>query len=290
MAFVTVAIWGSTFVFTKILLVNGLSPAQIFTLRFIIAYILLLMFELTVRRQSFSLFSNSWRDELVMLLLGISGGSLYFLTENAAMLYTTATNTSLIVCSCPLFAMLLVALAYRQSEKFTRLQVAGSLIACAGMAAVVLNGRFVLHLSPKGDMLAFGACLCWAVYSLLMKTVTERYSTFFITRKVFFYGLLTILPYYLVFPGFPSMEVIFGSQVIWNLLFLSVVASMVCFLVWNWVIHQLGAVVATNWVYFNPITTIIFAWWLLHEQITLWFLFGTVLILAGMYLCGRVTK
>ena len=290
MAFVTVAIWGSTFVFTKILLVNGLSPAQIFTLRFIIAYILLLLFEMTFRRQSFRLFSHSRRDELVMLLLGISGGSMYFLTENAAMLYTTATNTSLIVCSCPLFAMLLVALAYRQSEKFTRMQVAGSLIACAGMAAVVLNGRFVLHLSPKGDMLAFGACLCWAVYSLLMKTVTERYSTFFITRKVFFYGLLTILPYYLAFPGFPSMEVIFSSQVIWNLLFLSVVASMVCFLVWNWVIHQLGAVVATNWVYFNPITTILFAWWLLHEQITPWFLFGTVLILTGMYLCGRVTK
>lgn len=284
------AIWGSTFVFTKILLVNGLSPAQIFTLRFIIAYILLLMFELTFRRQSFRLFSNSRRDELVMLLLGISGGSMYFLTENAAMLYTTATNTSLIVCSCPLFAMLLVALAYRQSEKFTRMQVAGSLIACAGMAAVVLNGRFVLHLSPKGDMLAFGACLCWAVYSLLMKTVTEHYSTFFITRKVFFYGLLTILPYYLAVPGFPSMEVIFSSQVIWNLLFLGVVASMVCFLVWNWVIHQLGAVVATNWVYFNPITTILFAWWLLHEQITPWFLFGTVLILTGMYLCGRVAK
>lgn len=284
------AIWGSTFVFTKILLVNGLSPAQIFTLRFIIAYILLLMFELTFRRQSFRLFSNSRRDELVMLLLGISGGSMYFLTENAAMLYTTATNTSLIVCSCPLFAMLLVALAYRQSEKFTRMQVAGSLIACAGMAAVVLNGRFVLHLSPKGDMLAFGACLCWAVYSLLMKTVTERYSTFFITRKVFFYGLLTILPYYLAVPGFPSMEVIFSSQVIWNLLFLGVVASMACFLVWNWVIHQLGAVVATNWVYFNPITTILFAWWLLHEQITPWFLFGTALILTGMYLCGRVAK
>ena len=284
------AIWGSTFVFTKILLVNGLSPAQIFTLRFIIAYILLLMFELTFRRQSFRLFSNSRRDELVMLLLGISGGSMYFLTENAAMLYTTATNTSLIVCSCPLFAMLLVALAYRQSEKFTRMQVAGSLIACAGMAAVVLNGRFVLHLSPKGDMLAFGACLCWAVYSLLMKTVTERYSTFFITRKVFFYGLLTILPYYLAVPGFPSMEVIFSSQVIWNLLFLGVVASMVCFLVWNWVIHQLGAVVATNWVYFNPITTILFAWWLLHELITPWFLFGTALILTGMYLCGRVAK
>jgi drug/metabolite transporter (DMT)-like permease len=287
MAFVTVSIWGSTFVFTKMLLVNGLSPAQIFTLRFIIAYVLLLVFELTTKRRSFRLYSQSWRDELMLLLLGITGGSLYFLTENAAMLFTTATNTSLIVCSCPLFAMLLVALAYRQSERFTRVQIVGSLMACTGMVAVVLNGHFVLHLSPLGDMLAFGACLCWAIYSLLMKSVTERYSTFFITRKVFFYGLLTILPYYILFPGFPSMEVIFSREVLWNLLFLSVVASMVCFLVWNWVIHQLGAVVATNWVYFNPITTIIFAWWLLNEQITPWFLVGTVLILTGMYLCDK---
>ena len=269
------------------LLINGLSPAQIFTLRFLIAYVLLYAFDLVFRWQSFRLFSQSWCDELILLILGIVGGSLYFLTENAAMLYTTATNTSLIVCSCPLFAMLLVALVYRHSERFTRVQVVGSLMACLGMAVVVLNGHFVLHLSPLGDMLAFGACLCWAVYSLLMKSITERYSTFFITRKVFFYGLLTILPYYIVFPGFPSMEVIFSPQVLWNLLFLSVVASMVCFLVWNWVIHQLGAVVATNWVYFNPITTILFAWWLLHEQITPWFLLGTVLILVGMYLCDK---
>jgi drug/metabolite transporter (DMT)-like permease len=58
-------------------------------------------------------------------------------------------------------------------------------------------------------------------------------------------------------------------------------------LLWNWTISKLGAVVATNWVYFNPITTIIFAWWLLNEQITPWFLLGTLLILVGMYLCDK---
>lgn len=286
-AFVVVAIWGATFVFTKMLLANGLSPAQIFTIRFIIAYILLLGYNLTMERATFRLWSDTWRDEIIMLLLGLTGGSLYFLTENAALLYTTATNTSLIVCSCPLFAMLLFTLFYRHSERFTKLQVGGSLLACIGMAVVVLNGRFVLHLSPIGDLLAFGACLCWAVYSLLMKSASERYSTLFITRKVFFYGLLTIVPYYLIVPGFPSARVIFSQQVLWNILFLGVVASMLCFLLWNWVISRLGAVVATNWVYFNPITTIVFAWWLLHEQITPWFLLGTVLILVGMYLCDR---
>ena len=281
----TVAIWGSTFVFTKMLLQNGLSPAQIFTLRFIIAYILLLAFALS--RHRFRLFCKSLKDELLMVVLGITGGSVYFLAENAAMLYTTATNTSLIVCSCPLFAMLLFAIVYRHSERVSRLQALGSVIACLGMAVVVLNGHFVLHLSPLGDMLAFAACLCWAVYSLLMKPATERYSSLFITRKVFFYGLLTIIPYYFFVPGFPSMEVLLRPEVLWNLLFLGVVASMICYVTWNWVISKLGAVIATNWVYFNPITTIIFAWWLLHEQITVWFLLGTVLILTGMYLADR---
>ena len=283
-AFVVVSIWGSTFVFTKMLLQAGLSPAQIFTLRFIIAYVLLLAFSLTRQHRWFSC---SLKDELLMVVLGITGGSMYFLAENAAMLYTTATNTSLIVCSCPLFAMFLFALFYRHSEPISRMQAVGSLLACLGMAVVVLNGHFVLHLSPLGDLLAFAACLCWAVYSLLMKPALERYSTLFITRKVFFYGLVTILPYYALVPGFPPLSTILRPDVLWSLLFLGVVASMLCFLVWNWVISRLGAVVATNWVYFNPITTIIFAWWLLDEQITSFFLVGTLLILAGMYLADR---
>ena len=290
-AFAVVAIWGSTFVFTKLLLQNGLTPAQIFTLRFIIAYVLLFCYSLFTNHSS--LFTSSWRDELLMVALGITGGSLYFLAENAAMLYTTATNTSLIVCSCPLFAMLLFAIVYRQSERITKIQALGSLIACLGMAAVVLNGHFVLHLSPLGDMLAFAACLCWAVYSLLVRNALERYSSLFITRKVFIYGLLTIIPYYLLRPSetaiFTFQSSLFTLPVVINLLFLAVIASLLCYLLWNWVIGKLGAVVATNWVYFNPITTIVFAWWLLHEQITIWFLLGSALILLGMYLSDRKT-
>ena len=303
-AFVTVAIWGSTFVFTKLLLQSGLSPAQIFTLRFIIAYVLLLGYSMIIEFPaplrggvrggvtSFHWFCTSRKDELLMVVLGLAGGSVYFLTENAAMLYTTATNTSLIVCSCPLFAMLLFALIYRYSESISKIQALGSVIACIGMAVVVLNGHFVLHLSPLGDTLAFGACLCWAVYSLLMKPATERYSSLFITRKVFFYGLLTIVPYFILRPEeawifTPSILQFFNLSILLNLLFLGVVASMICYVTWNWVISKLGAVIATNWVYFNPITTILFAWWLLHEQITVWFLLGTALILTGMFLAEK---
>ncbi len=131
-----------------------------------------------------------------MAMLGITGGSLYFLSENEAMIDTTTTNTSLIVCSCPLFAtllvrlvyrhssrinmiqllgsllafvgmiivVLLVRLVYRHSSRINMIQLLGSLLAFVGMIIVVLNGRFVLHLSPVGDALAFTACMSWAVY------------------------------------------------------------------------------------------------------------------------------
>ena len=283
-AFLTVAVWGTTFVWTKLLIINGLSPAQIFTLRFIIAYVLLMGFSLWRGRHKW--FSDSWRDELTMMALGLTGGSMYFLTENESLRFTTATNTSLIVCSCPLFAMLIIALFYK-SERFGARKIAGSVIALAGMAVVVLNGHFVLHLSPLGDTLAFSACLCWALYTLLMKPVMGRYPAMFITRKVFFYGILTILPYYIFVPDMPSMDVLLRPAVMWNLLFLGSVASMLCYLTWSWCMKGLGAVVCTNWVYVNPITTIVAAWLILGEQITTYFLVGSVLIITGMYLSSK---
>ena len=323
-AFIVVAIWGSTFVFTKLLLLAGLTPAQIFTLRFIIAYVLLLGWTVyrewkkgnhishpssfASRLSSFTshLFCKSWRDELLMVALGVTGGSLYFLTENSSMNYTTTTNTSLIVSLSPLVATFLISLFY-QSQRLNRVQIVGTLMAALGVVIVVLNGHFVLHLSPLGDSLAFGAALCWGFYSLLMIPAGQRYDTAFITRKVFFYGLLSMIPYYMlrpeetwiftssVFNFFSSSETtsifqFFNSPILLNLLFLGCIASMGCFLAWNWVLKKLGAVVATNYVYFNPVTTILFAWAILSEQITLWFLLGTVLILQGMYLADRKKK
>ena len=282
-AFVTVAIWGSTFISTKVLINNGLSPAQIFTLRFIMAYVL--MFAFSHKK----LLADNIKDEMLMLALGITGGSAYFLTENEALRFSTATNVSLIVCSCPLFTTIL----FRLFVKGTRLsiwQVVGTVLAFVGMAAVVLNGQFVLHLSPLGDSLAFGACLCWAVYSILMKLVTDKYSSAFITRKVFFYGILTILPYFIWEPAFPSMNVLLRPNVLSNLLFLGCIASMLCFLTWTWCMFHLGAMRATNYVYVNPITTIVFAAWILGEKITSFFIIGTLFILIGLYLSNKSKK
>ena len=238
-----------------------------------------------------------------MFALGLTGGTLYFLTENTAMNYTTTTNTSLIVSLSPLVAALLISLFYK-SLRLNRAQSIGMVMAAVGVVIVVLNGHFVLHLSPLGDS-----------YSLLMIPANMRYDTVFVTRKVFFYGLLAMIPYYLLKTDeaiifTPAVVQFFNLPILLNLLFLGCVASMTCFLAWNWVLKKLGPVIATNYVYFNPVTTILFAWvvlseqitiyfilnpvttilfaWVvLSEQITIYFILGTILILTGMYLTEK---
>ena len=93
-----------------------------------------------------------------------------------------------------------------------------------------------------------------------------------------------MIPYIILHPDLNIQLVINKPTLLANLLFLGCVASMLCYVAWNWVLKRLGAVVATNYVYLNPVTTIVFAWMVLNEQITVWFIIGTVLILYGMYL------
>ena len=274
-AFVIVVIWGCTFVQTKVLINSGLRPDEIFTLRFVIAYLLMLPFS------GRKLFLDNLKDEFTALLLGLFGGSLYFIVENYALAYGYCSNVSLIVCLTPLITALIVGWRY-PAERLGKAGAAGSVVALAGMSLVVFNGNFVLKLSPLGDILAFAACLCWALYSLLIKHLGARSSNMFITRKVFGYGLLTILPL-LLLRGINYNVVLCGGVQVWgNILFLGCVASMLCFLGWNWCLARLGTVRATNFIYLNPVIAIISSAIVLDERVTWIAILGAVLILAGL--------
>ncbi|MEG1886230.1 MAG: DMT family transporter [Alistipes sp.] len=276
-ALFTVTVWGATFVSTKVLLNNGLSSIDIFFFRFVLAYFCIWI--VSPRK----LWADNWRDELTLLGAGVSGGSLYFLLENMALEYAPASNVSLIVCTAPLWTALLLSTIYR-NERMCRWQVAGSLVACAGMVLVVLNGQFVLHLSPTGDFLAFAAAVLWAFYSLIIKRIGDKYPTIFITRKIFFYGILTLLPVFAVRPLVLDFTLLVRPIVWLNILFLGVVASMLCYLLWNLTMNKLGAVRTTNYIYINPLITILTAAVFIGERITFTAVAGAVLILTGMWL------
>ena len=127
------------------------------------------------------------------------GGTIYFLTENTALGITLASNVSLIVCTSPILTAFLSYL-FKRNESFTRHLFYGSFMALIGVGLVVFNGSFILKINPLGDFLSLIAALMWAFYCLILKQLDSRYSTAFITRKVFFYGIMTILPVFLFRP------------------------------------------------------------------------------------------
>lgn len=279
-AILTVGIWGLTFISTKVLIEHGLSPQEIFLLRFLIAY--LGIWFISPRK----LFADNWKDELWLLWGGVTGGSFYFFTENTALEITLATNVAFIVCTAPLLTTILSLLIYKK-EKATAGLVGGSLLALVGVALVVYNGHFILKISPLGDFLTLLAAFSWAFYSLIMKKMSGRYRTTFITRKIFFYGILTILPAFILHPWQFSLSGLWQPAVWMNLLFLGVLASLVCFVVWNIILKQLGTVRASNYIYLNPLFTLIGSAVLLDEQFTVMSLMGAMLILGGVYWAGK---
>lgn len=288
-----VAVWGVTFVSTKVLIGAGMHPVAIFFVRFMLAYAGIWLY-IALSRQPAKLWYG-WKEELVFLLLGVSGGSLYFLTENLALAYTQATNVAFLVCSAPLFTAIFT-LIYRRFGKGRFVDglepvrlgwplVGGTVLALSGMAMVVFDGAR-LQLSARGDLLAIAAALCWAVYSLFMSQMTRDHGTVTATRKVFFYGLLTILPF---LGGYKNSfaPAILGQTAVWfNLLFLGLVASLLCFILWNLAMDKLGNVTTTNYVYLNPVFTLLSAMALLGERMTLLAGIGCAAILAGVIWAG----
>ncbi|MBO4535656.1 MAG: DMT family transporter, partial [Bacteroidales bacterium] len=293
LALAVVAVWGVTFVSTKVLIGAGMHPVAIFFIRFVLAYAGIWLY-IALSHQSKKLWYG-WKEEGIFLLLGVSGGSLYFLTENLALAYTQATNVAFLVCSAPLFTAIFTLIYKRFGKgRFAdglepiRLGwplIGGTLLALTGMALVIFDGAR-LQLSAGGDLLAIGAALCWAVYSLFMSQMTRDYGTITATRKVFFYGLLTIIPF---LGGYRDSfaPAVLGQTAVWfNLLFLGLIASLVCFILWNLVMDKLGNVTSTNYVYLNPVFTLITAMIFLGERMTPVAALGCAAILAGVIWAG----
>ena len=273
----TIFFWGTSFVSTKTLLNHDFSAVQIFTIRFFVTYLILL----AASHRQFR--PRRLLDEFILFICGIAGCTLYFWAENTALSISQSANVSLIVCTNPLLIMIFGGIIYK-GERLCRRQVFGCLVTFVGMVLVVLNGKFVLKVSPLGDLLAFGSACVWAIYSLAIRPMHGKYSTLFITRKVFFYGALTSLPI-MIFDGAKIPWQSFTEPVVsLNFLALTVFSSLFGYLVWNKVLKQIGTVLASNYIYGIPLVTIITAVIALDERITAMALAGTGAIIAGMVL------
>lgn len=283
-ALITVGMWGYSFVSSKVLLENGIGPVHIYVYRFILAYILVAF--MSHKR----LFASNLREEGMFMLCGLCAGSLYFIAENTALEYTLATNVSLLTSMSPLITAMLVGLVYK-TEKLGIGTWIGSFIAIMGVACVVFNSSTSLQVRPLGDFLALAAAVSWSFYSLLLRSLNAHYDVWFITRKTFFYGLITSIPFMLFDSNSTSLsEALTRPEVYGNLLFLGVGASTIAYVLWAMTVKRVGALKANNYMYLQSIFTLVVSAIVLGEHVSFMGYTGIALILGGLWAGDNINR
>lgn len=276
-AFLTILIWGTTFISTKVLLIS-FEPVEILFIRFMIGYFALWCVcprRLKVRRR---------KQEWYFAAAGLCGVTLYYLFENIALTYTLASNVGVIISIAPFFTVIFSCLFLHDRKPNIRF-FAGFLIALAGIFLISFGWEKNLQLNPVGDLLAVIAAMIWAAFSTITKKISGfGYNTIQTTRRTFFYGLIFMVPALLLMDFHMELQQFASLKNVLNLLFLGFGASALCFVTWNLAVKILGSVKTSVYIYMVPVITAVTSALILHEKLTLTIVSGIVLTLIGLFL------
>ncbi len=274
-ALYTIILWGTTFISTKILLV-GFQPIEILFFRFVIGFIILFIIYPKCLR------GVTYKQEFLFIATGFCGICLYYLLENIALTITTASNVGVIISVSPFFTAVLSRLFLKSETKIKINFLIGFFVAMIGIVLISFNGS-KLKLNPIGHILAVAAAFVWACYSVLIKKIASfHYPVVLTTRRTFFYGILFIIPTLFLFDFQFYLSRFTNMKYLFNMVYLGVGASAICFVTWNIAIKMLGTVKTS--IYIVPVITTITSVIILKETITYLSAVGTMLTILGLFL------
>ncbi len=275
-ALLTIVIWGTTFISTKILL-NDFTPIEILFIRFAMGLIALMVVyphRMKVKDR---------KHELLFAAAGLCGVTLYYLLENIALTFTMASNVGVICSLAPFFTAILTYL-FLKDEPLRINFFIGFVVSMVGIYLISFSGTSNFQLNPLGDLLAVGATIVWALYSVLTRKISNYgYNTIQITRRFFFYGILFMIPALFLFEFKLGLERFADPVNLFNIVFLGLGASALCFVTWNFAVKVLGAIKTSIYIYMIPVITVVTSILVLHEKITGMAALGTILTLAGLF-------
>lgn len=272
MAIVCVTIWGSSFVVSKGLM-TFLNPVQLILLRFGLAYGLLWIL--------YPKWYFRWKEEWRFLAMAIFANTLYYWAENTALTLTQTANVSILVSTSPIITALILAV-FRKEERLTKKQTLGFAVAFGGVVLVVLNGAFMLRVNPAGDLLALVAAVSWALYGMLLRRWADTYDSLLLTRKLMFYGILTVLPLVLLDNQPIDMEKLLTISSMVKLSYLAFVCGAGCYLLWSGAVKRIGILQSNLYIYMVPLVTLIVSALVLSETVTPMGIAGILFVIIGM--------
>ena len=283
-AIVTVAFWSFTMIWSKILLDECFEPFTLLIVRFGLAY--LALWALCPRMMKFS----GWRNEAPYILCGLFGVTLCFLAEYQALTYTFTSVVSTLVATNPFMTALLMWVIYR--EKPRNLFFAGLLLSFAGAVLVNMSSTTAAPISIPGIALSLLDALLWGAYNVAMRKTGasvdgEKPNMIQVTRRVFFWGLVTMLPLLPVFGFHLDASALATPTVLASLACSAFLASALGYVTWNIAIENIGPLKTSAFALCRAALTLILAAIILGDPISPTAVIGVALVIGGLAVAQR---
>ncbi|MGM0640362.1 MAG: DMT family transporter [Thermotogota bacterium] len=278
---ITVVLWGISFVATSVV-VRYIPPIIAGFIRFSIASIFLMIF---VRKNV----KYTKKEVFYLIMTGFFGITAYFIFENTALMYTTPSNSSLIISSTPIFFLIVNDII--QKKLSNKIRYLGTLIAFTGVTLLILNGKYILELNPIGDLLMMIPVFSWIVYTIYLEKLNVKHSNLIITRDMTMYGAIFFAPFAILemlkADSCPVYELWLQPMVIISLLFLGILCSAIGYIFWNYSVKLAGSKTTINGIYFIPMVTLIADSIFLKNIPNVFTLIGAILIISGTYIAEK---
>jgi len=274
-------IWGTSYLSIKVVMEEGIGPIPAAFYRFLIASIILFVV-LKIKYPKERILKE---DRLRIFLSGVFGVTVYFLFENYAVKYTSASNVSILLSSIPVFTLISQRFVFK--EKITLLKTMGATLSVIGIIVIIASKAKINLFSAGtlGDLMALGAALSWVIYSVITSKFKGNYKSITITVYQCIWGTIFLMPGIFLSPlKIPS------NLALANIGFQAVFCSCIGYVIYVHCLEKLGATVITTYINLQSIVTIIAAGILINEKISLWQIIGSVIIILGVFLVSYGSK
>jgi len=280
--FIINVFWGGSFIANAIAL-KSMGPIEIVALRFFIAAPLLVL--VTLAWKGWSIFRIELRDLGVLVIMALTGVTLQYVIQVTAQSYTTAINASLLINTSVFFIMFLSALFL--AEKLSINKILGAAIGFGGVVLLVSGGNVSLGTGPHvlGDLMILVCALLWSVYSIFGKKIASKYHPLTVLNYLFIIGTIGIIPFYVLTPHQNLLEV--PLPTIGAIIFLAIFCSIIAYLIYNIALEKMDASRVALFIYLVPLSTIVLAWLILGESMTLPAIIGGIAVCVGMYIAEQ---
>lgn len=279
--FAAIFIWGFAYVVTK----SGLStvPPMLFALlRYAVASVLLV--PLALARGGLSRLPRPvpWKT---LLLMSLTGVTVYYILFNLALAYTTASQTALIQSAFP--AIVAIMAFVWLHEHVSKRRVVGIILAVIGVVLIVTNTEADSGARDPllGNALAFASVLVWGVYTILAKRISNA-DPIAVTATISLIGTILLIPAVMVEGANVSLASIPTSGWV-PILYLGALASATGYLLYSRALRDIDASLVGTFINLSPVIGVVAGVVVLGESITVPAVIGGILVLAGVWISSR---